>query len=405
MTQSIRASTAETQETSPENAAWFRYVLGQYPTGVTLITAAPSDDEPAGMVVGTFSSVSLDPPLVAFMPDVRSTSWPKIRETGSFCANILTAGQQDVCRAFSRKAEDRFTANQWGDTPSGSPRLEGAAAWIDCDIEDVIRSGDHDIVIGRVKALGVGSSRELPLLFLRGGYGSFTIPSIISPATALTRHVKAADAARPVIEALADQLKLEVLVSGVVEDSVVVLTAAGVNSSPGGSPSRVGVSFGLAAPLAPLHVAWAGEAAEKRWIDNAREVVGEVDAKLAHAELGQVRAVGYAVSVDVGAAAEFERIVHVPSDTASPDLSGVLPLLIERAASSGPASLDDPAGVTSLHAPIFDSEGQVAVTLTLNGFSGTDSVARLEKCRDRLLASAKAISETIGGTPPRPSAP
>ncbi|ACL41493.1 flavin reductase domain protein FMN-binding [Pseudarthrobacter chlorophenolicus A6] len=400
MTQSIRASTTETQDTSPENAAWFRYVLGQYPTGVTLITAATDDDEPVGMVVGTFSSVSLDPALVAFMPDVRSTSWPKIRDTGSFCANVLTAGQQDVCRAFSRKAEDRFTANQWGDTPSGSPRLEGAAAWIDCDIEDVIRSGDHDIVIGRVKALGVGSSRELPLLFLRGGYGSFTIPSIISPATALTRHVKAADAARPVIEALADALKLEVLVSGVVDDSVVVLTAAGVDSSPGGSPSRVGVSFGLAAPLAPLYVAWAGEAAEKRWIDNARVVVGEVDATLAHAELEQVRSLGYAVSVDVGAAAEFERIVYVPSDTAAPDLSGVLPLLIERAASSGPAALDDPAGVTSLHAPVFDSEGQVAVTLTLNGFPGNESLTRLEECRDSLLGAARSITDAIGGNPP-----
>ncbi|MFJ4208059.1 flavin reductase [Paenarthrobacter sp. NPDC089675] len=404
MTQSIRASTAETQETSPDNAAWFRYVLGQYPTGVTLITAAGSDDEPAGMVVGTFSSVSLDPPLVAFMPDVRSTSWPKIREAGSFCANVLTAGQQNVCRAFSRKAEDRFSANQWGDTPSGSPRLEGAAAWIDCDIEDVIRAGDHDIVIGRVKALGVGSSKELPLLFLRGGYGSFTIPSIVSPATALTRHVKAADAARPVIESLADKLQLEVLVSGVVDDSVVVLTAAGVDSSPGGSPSRVGVSFGLAAPLAPLYVAWAGEAAEKRWIANAREIVGEVDAKLVHAELEHVRTAGYAVSVDLGAAAEFERIIYVPSDTAAPDLSGVLPLLIERAASSGPASLNDPEAVTSLHAPVFDSEGQVAVTLTLNGFSGNDSVARLEDCRDELLASAKAVSETIGGIPPNPRA-
>jgi flavin reductase (DIM6/NTAB) family NADH-FMN oxidoreductase RutF/DNA-binding IclR family transcriptional regulator len=400
MTQIIPASTDQSQETSPENAAWFRYVLGQYPTGVTLITAAPEGGDRAGMVVGTFSSVSLDPPLVSFMPDVRSTSWPKIREAGSFCANILTSGQQDVCSAFSRKAEDRFTANSWADTPSGSPRLQAAAAWVDCDIVDVIRAGDHDIVIGRVKGLGVGSSKELPLLFLRGGYGSFSIPSIISPATALTRHVKAADAARPEIEALAEELKLEVLVSGVVDDSVVVLTAAGVDSSPGGSPSRVGVSFGLAAPLAPLHVAWAGEAAEARWIANARDVVGHVDPDLAHAELSHVRETGYAVSVDVGAAAEFERIVHVPSDTAAPDLSGVLPKLLEHTAAAGPASIDDPSGVTSLHAPVFDAEGQVAVTLTLNGFSGSEPALHLADCRDRLLAAAHAVTEGIGGRSP-----
>jgi len=399
MAQTIPASTAESQETSPDNPAWFRYVLGQYPTGVTLITAA-RNDEPVGMVVGTFSSVSLDPPLVAFMPDVRSTSWPKIQEAGSFCANVLTAGQQDVCRAFSRKAEDRFSANAWADTPSGSPRLEGAAAWIDCDIENVIRAGDHDIVIGRVKGLGVGESKDLPLLFLRGGYGSFSIPSIISPATALTRHVKAADVARPEIEALAELLKLEVLVSGVVDDSVVVLTAAGMASSPVGSPSRVGVSFPLAAPLAPLHVAWAGEAAESRWITNAQNVVGHVDPEVAHAELRHVRENGYAVSAGKATAAEFERMVAVPSDTAAPDLSGVLPGLLERTASMGPASIDDPAGVTSLHAPVFDSAGQVAVTLTLNGFSGSESPSRLAECRDHLLAAASAISDGIGGRPP-----
>src|SRR6185312_17260415 len=86
-----------------DDPAWFRYVLGQYPTGVTLITATHPDGSPLGMVVGTFSSVALDPPLVAFMPDVRASSWPKIREAGSFCANILTSAQQDVCRAFARK--------------------------------------------------------------------------------------------------------------------------------------------------------------------------------------------------------------------------------------------------------------------------------------------------------------
>ena len=401
MAQIIPAPIAESQEASPDNAAWFRYVLGQYPTGVTLITAASDGSEPVGMVVGTFSSVSLDPPLVAFMPDVRSTSWPKIQAAGSFCANVLTAGQQDVCRAFSRKAEDRFSSNEWGNTPSGSPRLEGAAAWIDCDIENVIRTGDHDIVIGRVNALGVGPAKELPLLFLRGGYGSFTIPSIISPATALTRHVKAADAARPIIEALAEELKLEVLVSGVVDDSVVVLTAAGMASSPVGSPSRVGVSFGLAAPLAPLHVAWAGEAAEARWLANARDVVGHVNAEVAQAELEHVRSTGYAVSADVGAAAEFERIVQAPSDTAAPDLSGVLPRLIEHAVSSGPPSIEDTAGVTSLHAPVFDSMSQVAVTLTLNGFSGSESVERLTVCLDRLISAAQVITDGIGGRNPQ----
>lgn len=271
---------------------------------------------------------------------------------------------------------------------------------MDCEIVNVIRAGDHDIVIGRVHALGVGSSKELRLLFLRGGYGSFNIPSIFSPATALTRHVKAVDAARPESEALAQELKLEVLLSGTVDDSVVVLTAAGVDSSPGGSPSRVGVSFGLAAPLAPLHVAWAGESAKAHWVDNARKVVGDIDADLAETELSTVRRAGYAVSVNVGAAAEFERIVQVPSDTPAPDLSGVLHRLLAHMATTGPASMDDPTGITSLHAPVFDPEGRVAVTLTLNGFSASEPALNIADCLERLLAAADAITKEIGGLSP-----
>ena len=129
--------------TEVNDPAQFRYVLGQYPTGVTLITAAHPGGEPVGMVVGTFTSVSLDPPIVAFLPDRKSSSWPKIREAGSFCANVLTSAQQDICRAFARKQDDRFTSSRWETTASGSPRLQGAAAWIDCTIDDVITAGDH----------------------------------------------------------------------------------------------------------------------------------------------------------------------------------------------------------------------------------------------------------------------
>ncbi len=276
--------------------AFFRYVLGQYPTGVTLITASQIDGEPVGMVVGTFTSVSLDPPLVAFLPDRKSSSWPKIRDAGAFCANVLTAGQQDVCRAFARKQDDRFSASKWIPTESGSPRLDGAAAWIDCTIDNVLGAGDHDIVLGRVRDLGVGDSAELPLLFLRGGYGSFSIPSIHSLDTDLPRHMRAVDTARTEIESIAADLGLECLVSVAVDDTVVVVSAAGVERSPHGAPSRVGISFPLAAPLAPVHVAWAGENAERRWLANGREVVGSVKADIAHAELDLVRRQGYAVS-------------------------------------------------------------------------------------------------------------
>ena len=123
-------------------------------------------------------------------------------------------------------------------------------------------------MLGRVDELGVGDSADLPLLFLRGGYGSFSIPSIQSLDTFLPRHIRAVDTARTEIESLAADLGLECLVSVAVDDTVVVVSAAGVERSPNGAPSRVGVSFPLAAPLAPVHVAWAGEDAERRWLAN-----------------------------------------------------------------------------------------------------------------------------------------
>src|SRR3954469_1109241 len=91
----------------PHDQRWFRQVLGQYPTGVCVVTATLPDGSNAGFVVGSFTSVSLDPPLVAFFPDKGSTSWPKIRSAGSFCVNILGADHEDVCRRFASRAPDK----------------------------------------------------------------------------------------------------------------------------------------------------------------------------------------------------------------------------------------------------------------------------------------------------------
>ncbi len=158
---------------APFDSAKYRQVLGHFPTGVTVITAA-TDGEPVGMAVGSFSSVSLDPPLVAFFPDKGSSSWPKIEPSGSFCVNILGQAQEDVCRRFAMKGDDKFTGLGWSPAGSGSPLLDGVLAWIDCDIDSVTEAGDHFCVLGRVRDLGVGHDGS-PLVFFRGGYGRFEV--------------------------------------------------------------------------------------------------------------------------------------------------------------------------------------------------------------------------------------
>ena len=155
------------------DSAKYRQVLGHFPTGVTVITAV-SDGRPAGLAVGSFASLSLEHPQVLFCASSTSSTWPRIRAAGSFCVNILAEDQEDVCRVFASKAEDKFAEIGWKHTGSGAPLLEGVLAYIDCDIETVVPSGDHDVVVGAVRELEVLHEGG-PLLFFRGGYGRFQL--------------------------------------------------------------------------------------------------------------------------------------------------------------------------------------------------------------------------------------
>jgi 3-hydroxy-9,10-secoandrosta-1,3,5(10)-triene-9,17-dione monooxygenase reductase component len=153
--------------------AKFRQVLGHFPTGVTVITAM-TDGKPVGFAVGSFASVSLDPPQVLFCAGRQSSSWPKIEAAGRFCVNILADDQEDVCRVFASKGEDKFAELGWKHSGNGSPILNGVLAYVDCTLGQVVESGDHYIVIGEVGDLDVLHEGG-PLLFFRGGYGRFTV--------------------------------------------------------------------------------------------------------------------------------------------------------------------------------------------------------------------------------------
>jgi flavin reductase (DIM6/NTAB) family NADH-FMN oxidoreductase RutF/DNA-binding IclR family transcriptional regulator len=376
----------------------FRNVLGQYPTGVTLITATPPDGEPVGMVVGTFTSVSLDPPLVGFLPDRSSSSWPRIEAAGSFTANVLTSSQEDVVRAFTQKQDDRFTRSEWLPTASGGLRLQGAAAWVDCIIEEVRPAGDHYVVLGAVQDLGDGDSADLPLLFLRGGYGSFSIPSVQSTDTALFSHLAAVDAARTEIEALAADLQVECLVTVAIEDVVVVASAAGLQWSPGRFRAPVGVAFPLAAPLSPTHVAWGGDEAVRRWIDEGRRILGSLDADLVNEELKTVRERGYEVATSRAAQSEWARSVNTASGAGALDLTDSMrESMLSIQAGTNQVIAD--GNVISLSAPVFGPDNEVAICLYLN-FTGEEPATRVHHCLDRLLATTARLTTTIGGTVP-----
>jgi 3-hydroxy-9,10-secoandrosta-1,3,5(10)-triene-9,17-dione monooxygenase reductase component len=143
--------------------------MGSFLTGVTVVTGF--DDAPVGLAASSFTSLSMDPALVLFCPGKSSSTWPRIQRTGRFCVNVLSEDQEHVSRQFSSKVPDKFADIDWTTGVTGSPRLAGALAWIDCTIEAEHDGGDHLIVVGRVQELGFNEGR--PLGYFRGGYGEY----------------------------------------------------------------------------------------------------------------------------------------------------------------------------------------------------------------------------------------
>ncbi|MFF3375344.1 flavin reductase family protein [Streptomyces sp. NPDC002680] len=143
-----------------------RQVLGHVPTAVTVVTAA-TESGPAGLVVGSFVSVSLTPPLVGIFVDERSTSWPSMSGAGSFTVNVLAHDQRELCARFAHSGGAKFAGLSWWESPHGNPVLPGTTAWLDCVVQQIQRLGDHYFAVGEVVGLGMGDAVP-PMVFHRG---------------------------------------------------------------------------------------------------------------------------------------------------------------------------------------------------------------------------------------------
>jgi 3-hydroxy-9,10-secoandrosta-1,3,5(10)-triene-9,17-dione monooxygenase reductase component len=162
-------------ETTPAvDPARYREVIGSFATGVAIVTAH-GDDGPAGLTTNAVTSLSLDPLLLLVAFDNASRTLPVVRQAGRFAVNVLRAGQEDLARIFASKrvAEEKFDAVTHT-VAHGVPVLDGALAWIACDLESLTPAGDHTIGIGRVTQLSAddaAAGSHDPLLFFRGGFG------------------------------------------------------------------------------------------------------------------------------------------------------------------------------------------------------------------------------------------
>ena len=269
----------------------FRETLGHYPTGVAVITAVV-DGQPVGMVVGTFSSVSMDPPLIAFYPMSSSRSFAQLRNATSFCVNVLASDQEPLCRQFATAGERKFDGVSWRPAALGAPILADAVSWIECTFEDVREAGDHFIVLGRVHDLAVERS-TLPLLFFQGGYGRFTPGSFIAtPDPELIQAAQVAEAMRSRVEQLSEQLNVNVSVLAKIRwDAVQVLAA---NHSPIEEPFPLGHRQPLIPPFGAIFMADASGADTEEWLQRGADRSDERQ-EINRAQLESVRVRGYSL--------------------------------------------------------------------------------------------------------------
>ena len=271
----------------------FRETLGHYPTGVAVVTGIDNFGVPVGMVVGSFTSISLDPPLVAFAPKRDSKSFPGLRQSATFCVNVLASEQESIGRQFAVSGADKFDGLEWAPAPGGSPVLAGVVCWIECSWGEVIEAGDHYIVLGHVRDLGVTRAVS-PLMFFQGGYGRFSMPSLIAADADLFEAARSAEQVRDVIELCGERLGVECSVLAHIGNEIVTVLSAGGPSSPG--VSTVGQRAPHVGPLGSVFLMDADDEQVQRWLPSPSAAGDDVLERL-RSHVMTVRERGYSLTL------------------------------------------------------------------------------------------------------------
>ncbi|MFV2175505.1 flavin reductase family protein [Actinomadura sp. LOL_016] len=278
---------------APIDPRAFRETLGHYPTGVAVVTGIGRDGEPVGMVVGSFTSISLDPPLVAFSPRKGSKTFAALRNSPTFCVNVLAADQEAICRRFASSDPRKYDGVGWSPAPGGAPILADVVSWIECSWESTLEGGDHDIVLGRVLDLAV-SRPSLPLLFFQGGYGRFSLPSLTASDPDLIEAVGLAERIRAEVEGCRAELGVDCVVTAKVAGEVVtVLSAQGTETT---GRSLLGQRVPHLAPLGSVFLRDGGAEEEEQW---TRHLAGAETGTLdrIRRNLAVVRERGYSIAL------------------------------------------------------------------------------------------------------------
>jgi flavin reductase (DIM6/NTAB) family NADH-FMN oxidoreductase RutF/DNA-binding IclR family transcriptional regulator len=375
----------------------FREVLGHYPTGVVVVTACDAGGRPLGMTIGSFSSVSLDPPLIAYLPTRSSRTFARIRAAETFCINILAGDQEDLCRRFASGPRD-FAGVAWQRSPGGAPVLADTVGWIECSTHDISEAGDHYLVLGRVTGLQVSRPVQ-PLLFFQGGYGRFTPQSLVAlPETDLIAGVRLAEAARGELEQLAARLGVQASALAAAGDDLVVVGAIGAPGRPLDPPP--GGRVPLRPPLGELHVAWQDEATVEAWLDQIRPADAGLRAAYRR-RLEVARERGWAMAM-TGARPEAEFYAdlraYVSADLTPERARRIEARIAEAAQQYEPVDLvpGHTYDVQSIVAPVFGPGGGVHLVLRVCRLPQQAEATDVLGWIDALTEAARRLSTAEG---------
>lgn len=345
----------------------FREVLGHYPTGVAVVTGIADDGEAIAMVVGTFTSVSLDPPLVAFLPTKGSFTFGKLQTSEGFTVNILANDQEGLCRQLARPAANKLADITWTPSSNGSPVLDGVVATIDCSFHSVTEAGDHNIVLGAVEDLQV-LRPVTPLLFFQGGYGGFVPRSlIVSYDKELASAVTMAQTVRSSMENLCAITGAEVTAYARVGDDIATVATAvseGMNHT-----AILGSRFPLMLPMGELFVAWQGNEETTKWLDRATDIDEEVR-EFFVARLKAIRERGWSYSLSADNDQELHSAINDYNEAeltpaGQRAIAKKISAAINRYQEVDLDNLSEGGSLTSVVVPVKDSQGNVQLVLRL----------------------------------------
>jgi flavin reductase (DIM6/NTAB) family NADH-FMN oxidoreductase RutF len=375
----------------------FREVMGHYPTGVAVVTGRAQNGEILALVVGTFSSVSLDPPIVSFMPMKSSRTFERLRTCDSLCINILGGEQQAEMLAIAQRRENKLDGIDWYPSPSGDPILRNSIAWIDTTIGEIVEAGDHWIALCDVKDLQV-TNAVAPLLFFQGGYGSFAGEEQTSRLShEILPAINAAHDSADSLKALAKSIGCEVAVFAAISDDEMA-TVFSELAADATEERRFASRFPLVPPIGDSYFFDKSPELQERWLNKLKNASEEVTERHRR-RMEFMQEHGYLLAfLPEENSSAYEQMIRASEEYKKAKLTPAEERSIRETIGSTPVDyepqevLDSKVyHVGSIVLPVKDPSGRYTMTLRLAQLPSSATGAKVQVW----IGEAKAVIEQI----------